>query len=86
VWASASANMSMYLMLRERARAFRADPRVQEALKASGLLSLAQPTLAPGETIDDLTFSPADADRLADRGYAYVQLAQLGIEHLMGAR
>jgi xylose isomerase len=86
VWASASANMSMYLMLRERARAFRADPRVHEALKASGLHSLAQPTLAAGETIDDLTFSPADADRLANRGYAYVQLAQLGIEHLMGAR
>jgi xylose isomerase len=86
VWASASANMKTYLMLRERAQAFRADPRVQAALEASGLTTLAQPTLAPGETIDDLTFSPADADRLADRGYAYVQLAQLGMEHLMGAR
>ena len=86
VWASASANMKTYLMLRERAQAFRADPRVQAALEASGLTSLAQPTLAPGETIDDLSFSPAEADRLAGRGYAYVQLAQLGMEHLMGAR
>ncbi|MGA0209387.1 MAG: xylose isomerase [Candidatus Nanopelagicales bacterium] len=86
VWASAAANMRMYLMLRDRARAFRADPRVQEALVASGLDTLAQPTLSPGETIDDLIFSPQDADRLSQRGYAFVQLSQLAIEHLLGAR
>ena len=86
VWASAAANMRMYLMLRERARAFREDPRVQAALVASGLDSLAAPTLAPGETIDDLEFDPSEAERLSQRGYAFVQLSQLAVEHLLGAR
>ena len=35
VWASAAANMRTYLLLKERAAAFRADPEVQEALAAS---------------------------------------------------
>ena len=34
VWDSASANMQTYLLLKERAAAFRADPEVQEALAA----------------------------------------------------
>ena len=32
VWASAAANMRTYLLLKERAAAFRADPAVQQAL------------------------------------------------------
>ena len=32
VWVSAAANMRTYLLLKERAAAFRADPEVQEAL------------------------------------------------------
>ena len=36
VWASAAANMRTYLLLRERARAFRADPEVIEARRAAG--------------------------------------------------
>ena len=86
VWASAEANMRMYLMLRDRARSFREDPAVQQALRASGLESLAEPTLSSGETIDDLTFSAEAAERLSDRGYGYVQLSQLAVEHLLGAR
>ena len=86
VWASAEANMRMYLMLRDRARSFREDPAVQQALRASGLESLAEPTLTPGETIDDLTFSAEAAERLSKRGYGYVQLSQLAVEHLLGAR
>ncbi len=35
VWASAAANMRNYLVLREKVRAFRADPEVQEALVAA---------------------------------------------------
>jgi xylose isomerase len=34
VWRSAAANMRTYLLLKERAQAFRADPEVQEALAA----------------------------------------------------
>ena len=47
VWASAAGCMRTYLILKERAAAFRADPRVVEALAASGSPSSRQPTLAP---------------------------------------
>src|SRR5689334_14984592 len=49
VWASAAANMRTYGLLAERAAAFRADPEVQEALAASKVGELAEPTLSPGE-------------------------------------
>ena len=48
MWASAAGCMRNYLILKERAAAFRADPEVQEALRASRLDELAQPTLADG--------------------------------------
>ena len=50
VWESARANMELYLTLRDRARAFRADPEVQEALKAARVEELSSPTLSDGET------------------------------------
>ena len=86
VWASAAANMSTYLLLRERAAAFRADPEVAEALAAAGVADLATPTLAPGETLADLADPAFDADALGARGCGHVRLAQLAVEHLMGAR
>ena len=49
VWESAAANMRTYLLLKERALAFRADPDVQEALAIAGVADLSQPTLDPGE-------------------------------------
>src|SRR4051794_34635984 len=54
VWASAGANMRTYLLLKERAAAFRADPEVQEAMAAAGVPDLATPTLADGETSEAL--------------------------------
>ena len=39
-------------LLREKAKAFRADPRVQAALEASRVGGTAVPTLAPGEPAD----------------------------------
>ena len=49
VWASAAANMRTYLLLKERAAAFRADPEVQEALAAARRApSSREPTLADG--------------------------------------
>ena len=45
VWASAAGCMRNYLLLKERAAAFRADPEVAEALRASRLPELAQSTL-----------------------------------------
>jgi xylose isomerase len=86
VWESARANMATYLMLAEKARAFRADPRVQEAMDYSGVRSLAEPTLNPGETVanfvsDDEAFDP---EKAAERDFGYVRLQQLAVEHLIG--
>jgi xylose isomerase len=91
VWASAAGCMRNYLLLKERATAFRADPQVQEALKASRLDQLAQTTLAPGETLADLLADPTafetfDAEAAAKRGMAFEQLDQLAMDHLLGAR
>jgi hypothetical protein len=54
VWASAAACMRNYLILRAKVRAFRADPQVAEALRASGVEELRSPTLAPAETWRDV--------------------------------
>nr|WP_225955076.1 xylose isomerase [Kibdelosporangium phytohabitans] len=91
VWASAAANMRSYLLLRERARAFRADPEVRDALAASRVPELSVPTLSPGETPADLradtsAFEDFDPDKAAERGYGFVRLSQLAVEHAIGAR
>jgi xylose isomerase len=91
VWASAAANMRTYLLLKERAAAFRADPEVQEALAAAGVPDLAVATLGPGETYDGLLADPAafetfDADAKGERSHGATRLDQLAIEHLLGAR
>jgi xylose isomerase len=91
VWASAAGCMRNYLLLKERATAFRADPQVQEALKASRLDQLAQTTLAQGETLADLLADPTafetfDAEAAAKRGMAFEQLDQLALEYLYGVR
>ncbi|WP_119730728.1 xylose isomerase [Thermomonospora amylolytica] len=86
VWESAAANMRTYLILKERAAAFRADPEVQEALAASRVNELAEPTLAPGETYEDLAKDDFDPDEAGRRGYHYARLDQLAVEHLLGAR
>jgi xylose isomerase len=91
VWASAEANMRTYLLLKERAAAFRADPEVAEALAAAKVGELGTPTLAPGETYADLladrsAFEELDVDAVAARGFGFVRLNQLAVEHLLGAR
>nr|WP_055504500.1 xylose isomerase [Nonomuraea pusilla] len=86
VWGSAAANMRTYLILKEKSRAFRADPEVREALLASRVDELAQPTLAPGETLADLADDDFDLDAAAARGYHFTRLNQLALEHLMGVR
>ena len=84
VWQSASSNMETYLMLKERAASFRADPRVQAALEVSGLNELGVSTLAAGETWKDLANDSIDVEEAGKRGYGYEVLDQLAMEHLMG--
>ena len=92
VWDSAAANMNTYLLLKERAAAFRADPEVQEALAAARVPELAEPTLSAGESYDDLladraSFEDFDTDSYFNgKGFGFVRLQQLATEHLMGAR
>ena len=83
--------MRTYLVLKQRAAAFRADPEVQAAMEVAGVGDLAVPTLAPGESLADLladrsAFEDFDADKAGERGYGFVQLHQLALEHLTGAR
>lgn len=85
VWESASANMRTYLMLKERAFAFRSDPRVISAMAESNISGLAEPTLAAGESWRDLASDSFDVEAAGKRGYHYEALDQLAIEHLMGA-
>ena len=87
VWSSAAACMTNYLVLRDKVRAFRADPEVVEALEAAGVPGLSVPTLAEGETWSDLQ-AEADPDvaALARRGARYEHLDQLALEHLYGVR
>jgi xylose isomerase len=92
VWESAKANMRMYLLLKERAAAFRADPEVQEALVAAQVEQINVPTLGQGESYDDLiadrgAYEEFDSGAYFDgKGFGFVRLQQLAVEHLMGAR
>ncbi|MGY1779623.1 xylose isomerase [Geodermatophilus sp. SYSU D01036] len=91
VWESAEANMRTYLLLKERAAAFRADPEVQEALADAAVPELAQPTLGDGETYEQLladrsAFEDFDAEAAGARRGGQVRLSQLALEHLLGAR
>jgi xylose isomerase len=86
VWASAAANMCTYRLLAERAAAFRADPEVKAALAASRVQELAEPTFAPGESLADLDGDDFDPAAAGERGYGFVRLSQLALEHLLGAR
>ncbi|MET8125802.1 xylose isomerase [Streptomyces sp. NPDC005231] len=89
VWESAKNCMRNYLILKERALAFRADPAVQEALTASRLDELAQPTAEDGLKsllADTSAFEEFDVTAAAERSMAFEALDQLAMEHLLGVR
>jgi len=86
VWESAQACMRNYLILREKALAFRADPEVAAALEAAGVPELAVPTVAPGESLADVVSATYDLDALRARSVAMEALDQLAMEHLLGVR
>jgi len=86
VWESAAACMRNYLILKEKARAFRADPEVVEALAASRVPELSQSTLGEGESLSDLLAEEIDLAEVGERGYHFERLDQLAMEHLFGLR
>jgi len=86
VWQSATSNMRTYLLLKERAIAYRNDPRVIEAMKESRVPELEVPTLAKGETWKDLADPSFDVESAGARGMGYEKLNQLALEHLIGVK
>ena len=90
VWASAAANMRMYLLLKERARRSGPTRRCRRRSPPARSPSWRTPTLADGETYQDLladrsAFEDFDVDAAAQQGYGFVRLNQLAIEHLLRA-
>jgi len=88
VWESAAACMRNYLILRDKVKAFRADPEVQEAIAAARIPELAEPALAAGETWRDLrdVYANTDTAALGARGMHYERLDQLALDYLYGVR
>ena len=79
--------MRTYLLLRERAKAWRADREIQSLLATTGgtdrAHALSEYSLASRDALLDTTF---DRVQLAKRGLAYERLDQLTMEVLLGAR
>ena len=92
VWASAAANMTTYLLLKERARGVSSRPRgAGRAGCRTRWPSWRIPTLGEGESYTNLledrsAFEDFDVDAAGKRGYHFTQLDQLAVEHVLGAR
>ncbi len=89
IWDSAAANVEMVTLLAEKAKAYRADPEVQEAFRTAGIHELAEPTIAQGESVSDFladssAYEDFDVDKAAERNYGFVKLNQLALRHLIG--
>jgi len=88
VWDFAAGCMRTYLLLRDKARQFAADPEIAAALAEASVAELAQPTVGrySAEAAAELAAAPGDPAELARRGYGNERLDQLVMELLMGAR
>ena len=91
VWASAEANMRTYLLLKERAAAFRADPRGAGGAGRRRVAELAHADAGAGRGLRRPARRPVRVRGLRRRrgrrrGFGFVRLNQLAIEHLLGAR
>lgn len=89
VWETAAANMEMYLMLKEKAEAFRADPKTQELMAQAKIPELAVPTRDASESYEDFladrsSFEDFDAAEAGTREYHFVELYQQAMRHLIG--
>jgi xylose isomerase len=91
VWESARANIRMYNLLLERAEKFENDPEVKALRQRAKVDQVGVSTLSSGETAGSLSAAP-DAAKFDPEAYfnakgaGFVQLNQIAVEHLMGAR
>ena len=77
--------MRTYLILADKARRFRDDPEIQDALRAAKADALSEPT-TPSGGLEEIRTSTFDEDALAAQGYGNERLDQLVTELLLGAR
>jgi len=85
VWDFALGCMRTYLILADKARRFRDDPEIQEALLTAKAAELAEPT-TPAGGLDEIRSTTFDEDALAAQGYGHERLDQLVTELLLGVR
>ena len=91
VWESAAANMRTYLLLKQRAAEFRADPEVQEAFagREGGRAVAANPGRGGDvrrPAVRSVGLGGLRRRRRRGPGYGFVRLNQLAVEHLTGVR
>ena len=88
VWDFALGSMRTYLILKEKAARFNADPEIQGIL--SGLAALGEGEGAPGAFTRagarELRARAFDLPAMRSRGYGYERLDQLTMEVLLGVR
>jgi xylose isomerase len=81
----------MYNLLLERAEKFENDPEVKALRQRAKVDQVGVSTLSSGETAGSLSAAP-DAAKFDPESYfnakgaGFVQLNQIAVEHLMGAR
>ena len=61
-------------------------PTIAACLDRAGVTSLAEPTLAVGETLATVRKESFDIAALAAHGFAFEALDQLAMDHLLGVR
>ncbi len=89
VWEFAKGCMRTYLILKEKAARFNADPEIQALLEAYNVRDAALETLSTGYTRDKaaaLKAHPFDLEALRRRGPGLERLDQLTVELLLGVR
>lgn len=86
IWDFARGCIRTYLALAEKAQAFDADERVQEALANASVPELAQPTVGDysQQSLQGLLDESFDPAAMAERSYANEALDQLVIDHILG--
>ena len=89
IWDFARGCMRTYLILKEKAKQFDADPEIQEARRAAGAIDLGKPTVDGGfskEAVEALRSESHDLDALGGRETGNERLDQLVTELLLGVR
>lgn len=88
VWDFAAGCMRTYLLLKDKAKRFAADPEIAAALEEASVPELGKPTVGrySAKAAAELAANPGDPNELARRGYRNEHLDQLVMELLMGSR